>query len=133
MTHQRYNYLQTVATPRPGVYKILLHLPTGPRNIGLIDFNQSTYYTQRNAGHLHRKSQALAINAEVVKRFKVAWVCVQYCGQVLWTTAQNLLSKGFILTFRRQGFEPQLFLKLVEWEKHKAPRPDSQGDLFEAA
>jgi hypothetical protein len=129
------NFLQTVATSRPGVYKVMLHLNTGIRNIGLIDYNgEPTYYTTRSAAHLHRKSQSLAINAEVVKRFKVVWVCVQYCGEVLWTKAKDLLTKGFVLNFKSQGYEPQIFLKLRDWTKKKEDNEeDLQGDLFKVA
>jgi hypothetical protein len=135
MSQQSYNYIQTVATPRPGVFKVMLHLKTGIRNIGLIDFNgKPTYYTIRSTAHLHRKSQSLAINAEVVKRFKVVWVCVQYCGEMLWTKAKDLLTKGFVLNFQNKGFEPQIFLKLKDWAKKKEDDDDDmQGDLFQAA
>ena len=128
------NYLQTVATSRPGVYRVMLHLATGPRNIGLIDFNgEPTYFTIRSAAHLHRKSQSLAVNAEVLKRFNVAWVCIQYCGEMLWVKTQDLLSKGFFLNFK--GYEPQLFLQLREWSKKKGDDEgdESQGDLFRVA
>ena len=102
---------------------VLAHSPTDNatkdrednfRMLGRLDLSgEGTFVTTRKAEHLHRNTNSIGINLELLERFPFESLEVRYCGRTLRTTRAFLLEHGRRLAFG--GFEPQIFLPLDEW------------------
>lgn len=129
--------LRLIPTQHGHVFQVQLNLPLQTRHIGKIDeAGEGTFFTKRGAQHLHRKTNSLGINLELVQRqdFKFKWILVEFNGKRLVTSREFLLYHGSIFDFSKAGFEKQIFLRLDYWGEERARAFErtlrNQGELF---
>ena len=125
-------------TKLKSVWTVELRLPFQTRYVGKLDkAGEGTFICKRKEKHLHRKTNSLGMNLELLQRFNFRWIYVEYCGRKLLTTKLYLLHHGKVFTFDKSGFEAQVFLELDAWGQEKALDFErqlcSQGSLFEVA
>jgi hypothetical protein len=125
-------------TKLSSVWTVELRLPFETRYVGKLDkAGDGTFLSKRKEKHLHRKTNSLGVNLELLQRFDFKYVCIEYCGRRLFTTKLFLLHHGKVFTFDKAGFEAQVFLPLDDWGREKALEFEkqlcSQGNLFEVA
>jgi hypothetical protein len=125
-------------TKLKSVWTVELHLPFETRYVGKLDkAGEGIFLSKRTEKHLHRKTNSLGINLELLQRFDFKWICIEYCGLKLFTTKLFLLHHGTVFTFDKSGYESQVFLELDAWGQKKALEFEkqlcSQGGLFEVA
>ncbi|MGD0037064.1 MAG: hypothetical protein ABSC53_07210 [Bacteroidota bacterium] len=125
-------------TKHSNVWTVELRLPFETRYVGKLDkAGEGTFLCKRKEKHLHRKTNSLGVNLELLQRFDFRWVCIEYCGRKLFTTKLYLLHNGKVFTFDKSGFESQVFLELDAWGQEKAVEFErqlcSQVNLFEVA
>ncbi len=128
--------LQLIPSKRAEVFKVVLTLESGTRRIGKLDKSGlGTFTAKRKEQHLHRLTNSLGVNLELLQRHEFKWIVIDFCGQTLVTTRNFILYHGRVMTFGRGGYEPQCFLKLEHWGRDKAEAFEGtlvrQGDLFE--
>ena len=121
---QRFKYfLRLIPTKNVHVFNVQLNLDAETRYIGKIDQSgEGTFRTKRSRQHLHRKTNSLGINLELVTRqdFPFKWIVIEFEGRDLITSKEFLLYHGSIFDFGKAGFEKQIFLKLDYWGVEKA-------------
>lgn len=125
-------------TKHSSIWNVELRLPFETRYVGKLDkAGEGTFFCKRKEKHLHRKTNSLGVNLELLQRFDFKWICIEYCGQKLFTTKLYLLQLGKVFAFDKSGFESQVFLDLDSWGQGKALEFErqlcSQGSLFEEA
>jgi hypothetical protein len=125
-------------TKLPSVWTAEFRLPFETRYVGKLDkAGEGTFIYKRKEKHLHRKTNLLGENLELLQRFDFRWICIDFCGRKLFTTKLYILSHGKVFTFDKSGFESQIFLDLDVWGQDKALAFErqlcSQGNLFEVA
>ncbi len=126
-----------IPTKHSNVFDVVLQLELQQRHIGRLDTaGEGTFYTKRNEKHLHRKTNSLGLNLELLQRqdLRFSWILIEYCGKRLVTSRQFLLYHGKVFTFSNSGFEKQIFLRLDLWGEERARAFErslsKQGDLF---
>ena len=136
--NQNTQNLRLIQTKFAYVLNVQLNLDAETRYIGRLDeAGDGTFYTRRSQQHLHRKTNSLGINLELVQRqdFHFKWIIIEFDGQKLITSREFLLYHGSIFDFRRAGFEKQIFLRLEYWGEDKARAFErtlcNQVELFE--
>ena len=123
MQHQYKQSLRLIPTVHSHVYQVQLNLPLQSRYIGKIDeAGEGTFYTKRSEKHLHRKTNSLGLNLELVQRqdLPFKWIIIDFDGRRLVTSREFLLYHGSIYNFRKAGFEKQIFLRLDYWGEERA-------------
>ncbi len=125
-------------TKHCNVWTVELHLPFETRYVGKLDkAGEGTFFCKRKEKHLHRKTNSLGINLELLQRFNFRWICIEYCGRKLITTKLYLLHHCKVFAFDKAGYEAQAFLELDAWGQEKAllfeRHSGTQGTLFEVA
>lgn len=138
MEHSNIQKISLSPTKHPSVWTVELRLPFETRYVGKLDkAGEGTFLSKRTEKHLHRKTNSLGVNLELLQRFDFRWICIEYCGRKLFTTKLYLLHYGKVFTFDKSGYESQVFLELNAWGHDKALEFEkqlcSQGGLFEAA
>jgi len=120
-------------TTKAGVFRVFLVLKGKSCVIGKLDTSGEGTFTstKKTEKHLFRKGKALGVNLELVQHYGFRWVIIPFKGMLLITTRENILERGFVLSFPKSGFEPQVFLPLDMWGKEKLGL--QQGDLFGTA
>jgi hypothetical protein len=105
----------------PNVYKVVLVLLSGRRVIGRLDRAAGgIFYAKRTKDHLHRLSNSLGVNYELLTRFAFRWIFIDFDGLRLITTKNYLLRHGKVLNFSKSGFEIQIFLPIEQFGREKA-------------
>ena len=127
--------VRLIPTRFPKVYKVELNLDLHRRFIGTLDFaGEGTFSARRALKHLHRKTNSLGLNLELLQRYPFRWIVIEYEGEELITTKIFLLHRGKIFTFGKAGFEKQIFLPLGEWGEERAKVFEAEltchGELF---
>ncbi len=122
-------------TKLSSIWTVELRLPFETRYVGKLDkAGEGTFLCKRKEKHLHRKTNSLGVNLELLQRFDFKWICVEYCGQKLFTTKMYLLNYGKVFTYEKSG-DTQVFLPFDLWGEKKSldyeKQLHSQGDLFE--
>jgi len=113
--------IRLVPTRRPHVSRIELHLEQEVRHIGTLDASgEGTLYLRRTQKQVHRRTNSIGINAELVDRFGFRWVQVDFEGEALVTTRSFLRAHSRSFTFERAGFERQRFMALTDWGRERA-------------
>ncbi len=122
------------------MFQVQLNLPLQTRYIGkLNEAGEGTFFTKRGAQHLHRKTNSLGINLELVQRqdYHFKWILVEFNGKRVITSREFLLYHGSVFDFSKAGFEKQIFLQLDLWGEERAKAFErtlvQQGDLFAKA
>ena len=107
------------------------------RFIGRLDeAGEGTFYTKRSQQQLHRKTNSLGLNLELVQRqdFHFEWIIIEFDGRKLITSREFLFYHGSVFNFHKAGFEKQIFLQLDYWGEDKAKDFErtlcSQVELF---
>jgi hypothetical protein len=137
MNPQQYTQnLSLIPTQYPHVYDVALKLDFQTRYIGKLNKSgEGTFYTKRKESHLHRKTNSLGINYELLQGNSFKWISIDYCGKKLITTKKYFLRYGRVFNFHKAGFELQCFLPLELWGREKALDFENslpnQGSLFE--
>lgn len=109
--------------------EVRLSLPNQkPRNIGWLSEDGQTFHTQRNpAKHYYRNSDSYGFNYELLRDGSFFFVNVHLpFGEVLQTTRNHILNKGFFLFFKQQGYEKQKHLALTQFGKEKAEQTEKE-------
>lgn len=134
MPRQSNKRISLLQTTKAGLFRVLLELQGKRRVIGKLDNSGGGTFTstKKTEKHLFRKGNALGINLELVQNYGFQWVVVPFSGRTLSTTREELLERGFVLSFKQSGYEPQVFLPLRLWGKGK-PGGIEQSDLFGSA
>jgi hypothetical protein len=137
-SHSNLQNICLIASKFSYVFNVVLKLAHQTRYIGRLDqAGEGTFTTKRSEKHLHRKTNSLGVNLELLQRFNFKWIVIDYCGKKLETTRNFLLYHGSVFDFKKAGFEKQCFLKLNLFGRDKAEAFDrtilSQGDLFSQA
>ena len=134
------NSLRLIPTAHLHVFQVRLNLPLQTRYIGkLNEAGEGTFFTKRGAQHLHRKTNSLGINLELVQRqdYHFKWILVEFNGERVITSREFLLYHGSVFDFSKAGFEKQIFLQLNLWGEERAKAFErtlvQQGDLFAKA
>jgi len=115
---------------------IFLHLVNGKRNIGNISADGQTYTKTIVPNlHIHRKSNSIGFNYQLLKQSSFHWVVVKAEGyENLVTSRKYILENGSFLHFQNEGFEKQLFLRISDFGIGKVRQfengIDNQQDLF---
>jgi hypothetical protein len=136
MQNQYSQRIELFPSKSPHVSSVGLKLDHQTLYIGKLDkAGDGTFISnKRTEDHLFKRLNALGINKELCDRFTFRWIVVPYCGRKLWTSRPFILRHGKTLTFRKAGFEAQLFLPLDEWGIDTARAFESgigqQPDLF---
>jgi len=87
------------------------------RRLGAI--NLGNFFVTKRPEHIFRKLNAYGFNYELIKSLKPdAKVVVKQIGEgVIKTTAHDILTRGQILNYLRDGFETQIFMP-IDYFKH---------------
>jgi hypothetical protein len=121
--------------------KVFLNLPEARCNkrrfIGTIDFNKKEYISvpRYKRIHLFRATNSLSVPYDLVykeRKKKFIYVKVILDGKDLWTSTIAIKKLGEVLCFSKQGFEPQVFLKLSKWKKTKKDARAERTKLMKA-
>jgi len=133
--HQYTQSVRLIQARNPHVYDVALDLGHQTRYIGKLDKSgEGTFSAKRNEKHLHRKTNSLGINLELLQRFDFKSIVIEYVGNKLVSTRSFILYHGSVLDFSKSGFEKQVFLKLDLWGRERAEAFErtlgQQGDLF---
>ena len=123
MQQQYSNNLVLNPTKYPHVFDVALRLGFQTRHIGKLDTaGEGVFYTSRKEKHLHRKTNSLGLNLELVQRqdFPYKWIIIEFDGRRLVTSREFLLYHGAVFNFCKAGFEKQIFLRLDYWGEEKA-------------
>lgn len=82
------------------------------RKLGVI--NLGNLFVTRKPEHLFRKFNAYGFNMALIKALNpdAKVVVRQYGDKVLTTTAEEILQKGKVLNYAKDGFETQIFMPL---------------------
>jgi hypothetical protein len=108
-------------TKLKSVWTVKLSLPFEQRYIGTLDqAGEKTFICKRKQKHLHRKTNSLGVNLELLQRFDFRWICIEYCSRKFITTKLYLLHHGKTFTFNKSGYETQVFMPLDAWGQEKA-------------
>ena len=101
---------------------IFLHLVNGRRNIGTLTADGQTYTkTIIPSLHIHRKSNSIGFNYQLLKQSSFKWIVVKAEGyENLVTSRKYILQFGKYLYFKNEGFEKQIFLPLSDFGIDKA-------------
>jgi hypothetical protein len=101
---------------------VLLYLPnqSRPRSIGRI--KGDTFHTERNEKRHVHKQHSIGFNYKVMKTGNFTFVTVHILpfGPDLQTTREQVLRRGKIFHFKKQGFERQIFLPIHEFGLQRA-------------
>ena len=135
MQSQDTNSIRLIPTKHSHVFNVALSLGFQTRYIGRLDqAGEGTFIANRTEKHLHRKSNSLGVNLELLERFTFRWIVIMYCGERLVTTKKYILEHGRIFSFDKSGYEKQCFLNLNDWSEENAIAYEeelcSQGELF---
>jgi hypothetical protein len=132
--------LKLSPTNKPGLSQVCLSDGFSQKIIGSYNEASKTFTANRKeAKHLHRNTNSLAINEAVLNELPVHWIEILFTdssGRLhrLATSREYLLKFGKRAAFRETGFEPQRFLELSKWNLQAAQRYEmqlhSQGSLF---
>lgn len=82
------------------------------RKLGAL--NLGNLFVTRKPEHIFRKFNAYGFNLALIKALQpTAKVVVrQYGDEVLTTTAEEILQKGKVLNYSKDGFEAQIFMPI---------------------
>lgn len=123
------NSIKLIQTREPGILMVELNDSFEPKYIGRLDISGEGTYSKRvvESKHLHRNSQSVAINAELLESDSLPfrWIVVDYIKadgskEKLVTSRAYILAHGKRFKFR--DYEPQIALELSEWSIDKARR-----------
>ena len=123
MNQQYSQNLQLIPTKHAHCFNVQLNLEAETRYIGRLDESgDGTFYTKRLKNHLHRKTDSLGLNLELLQRqdFHFKRIVIDFDGRKLITSRNFVLYHGSIYNFRKAGFEKQIFLRLDYWGEDKA-------------
>jgi hypothetical protein len=123
MQQQYSNSLRLIPTKHSHVFDVTLQLDHQTRHIGRIDeAGEGVFYSKRSEKHIHRKTNSLGLNLELVQRqdLPFKWIIIEFDGRKLVTSREFLLYHGSVFNFSKAGFEKQVFLKLDYWGEQKA-------------
>jgi len=127
--------LHLIPTRFAHVFNVQLSLPSQTRYIGKLDeAGEGTFSSKRSEKHLHRKTNSIGVNLELLHRFQFKWIVMFFCCEELVTTKNFMLHHGKVLSFDKAGFERQCFLSLDLWGEEQAIEFEralgEQGELF---
>jgi len=108
--------------------EVRLSLPNQkPRIIGWLSEDGQIFHTQRNPEkHFHHQSNSVCFNFELLRDGNFKWIIVHLpFGKELLTTRNHILEIGFFLYFKKQGFEKQKALNLLDFGIEKAQVTES--------
>lgn len=130
--------IELIPTKFPYVFNVSLKLDHQTRYIGKLDkASEGTFSAKRTEKHLHRKTNSLGINLELLQRFNFKWIVISFCGNKLVTSRNYFLQYGKVFNFEKSGYEKQCFLTLDLWSEDKAQLFEcslsQQGNLFNEA
>jgi hypothetical protein len=121
---------------KPSLYDVLLRLMFETRHIATLDKSgQGTLLINRKEKHLHRKTNSLGINHQLLtdESIPFMWIVINYAGHKLVTSRLYFLTHGSCYKFG--DWDLQCFLPLSEFGLKKAKefeeRQVIQGNLFE--
>ena len=123
MQKQYTESLRLIPTKHSHTFNVQLTLALQTRYVGKLDeAGDGTFYTKRCQKHVHRKSNSLGINLELVQRqdFHFKWILIEFEGRRLITSREFLLYHGSVFDFSKAGFEKQVFLRLDLWGEERA-------------
>ena len=108
-------------TKHRAISRVVLFLPAGPRTIGYLDRAAGGIFTtSRTQAHVHRLTNSLGLNYELLHSHTFRWIHIDLEGQKLITTREYFGKKGRVLNFAKQGYELQIFLPLDQFGREKA-------------
>lgn len=126
--------LTFVPTKNPDIVDIYL----AKKQIGKIDKIKRELILSRNLGHIHRKTNSIGINFELLSNQSIPYhyIRVKLGREELMTTRYYWKEKGIVRHY--SGFEPQSFLRLedfgienaVIFEKLNPKQPNLFGDDY---
>jgi hypothetical protein len=114
-------FLELIPTKHSHIFDVKLNLEFQSRYIGKLDTSgQGKFLANRKAKHLHRITNSLGLNAELINssEFNFRTIVINYEGKKLITTRLYFLTHSKIFSFK--GFEKQYFLPLDEFGIQKA-------------
>lgn len=86
------------------------------RNIGR--FYRGMLYVKRNlTQHEFRKNQSIGFNYDLMHRGKFTHIILDTGTEFFRITRQEVLDKGEVLNFKKQGFELQIFVPMSHFIK----------------
>lgn len=128
--------IELIPTKYPNIFDVALRLGFQTRYIGRLDKSgEGRFLTKRKEKHIHRKTNSLGVNLELLKLQNFKWLQISLGEKKLLTTREFFLHYGKVLNFQKAGFELQSFLPLNLFgaERAIAFENNSQGDLFNQA
>lgn len=98
---------------------VYLHLKDKMQTRKLGAINLGNLFVTRKPEHIFRKLNAYGFNLALIKSLRPdAKVTVrQYGDKTLTTTAEEILQKGQILNYLKDGFETQIFMPIDNFNK----------------
>ena len=136
--HTQYTkQLELIPTKNPNLFDVALRLGFQTRYIGRLDKSrEGRFVTKRKEKHLHRKTNSLGLNLELLNQPFFKWIEISYSDKKLVTTRDYFLHHGKVLNFQKAG-DLQSFLPLNLFGVERAisfeQSISSQGNLFNQA
>ena len=93
---------------------VYLHLNDKHQTRRLGTIKNGNFFVTKNPEHIFRKINAYGFNLALIKSLKpdAKIVVKQKYEWVIKTTAENIIQKGQILNYARDGFETQIFMPI---------------------
>lgn len=130
MVQQYTQSLRLIPSKYSNLFNVQVSLGFETRYIGKVDTaGEGTFTANRTERHLHRKSNSIGLNLELLKTIPFKWIVIFYCGERLVTSKEYMLHHGRIFSFSKAGFEKQCFLSLDQWGEDRVKefeRSDSE-------
>lgn len=98
---------------------VYLHLNAKLQTRRLGAINLGNFFVTKKKEHIFRKLNAYGFNLALIKSLRpdAKVVVRQYGDKVLTSTAEEILQKGQILNYLKDGFETQIFMPIDKFNK----------------
>jgi hypothetical protein len=85
------------------------------RTIGEYFSAEKLLYTKRKFKHLHRLSNSLGVNSQLVNDYQIDMIKILYESELMYVHVGYLFHYGKIHQYGSAGYEKQIFLELSEF------------------
>ena len=132
MQSENNKLLELIPTKYPSVFNIQLNLEFETRYIATLDTaGQGTLLINRKEKHLHRKTNSLGINHQLLTDNSIpfTWIVINYAGHKLVTSRLFFLSYGKCYKFN--NWDLQCFLSINKFGLNAAREFESRKVIQE--
>lgn len=119
-------------------FRVELILPSGNRNLGIIDTSGEGYFvTTRTQKHIYKRYNSFGLNYDLIHNSKIEfkWIIIK-CGETEYiSTREYFKQRGKPTGFTKKGFELQLHVPIdelnIETVKVFEKQPPFQFSFFD--